>query len=400
MGRWRERLVWLGLAAAVVAALAYGFWPRPIDVDLASVARGDLLVEVSEDGKTRVREKFVVSAPVTGQLLRLNLHSGDSIEQGKTVLAVIQPNDPALLDAREMAEAEGRVHAASAAEKQAETQLDRATEAHGLAIHDLTRARQVKESRAITREQFDQAEHKERLAEAEVRAAEFAVKVASFELAVAEAALIRAKPFSGDPTVNGQFLILAPVNGRVLRVFRESAGPVASGTQLLEVGDLTNLELEVDVLSSDAVGIRPGATARIEHWGGGQPLSARVRLVEPAAFLKISALGVEEQRVNVIADFTAPLDQRPTLGDAYRVEARIQVSRVENVAKVPAGALFRRQGDWHVFEVQNGRARLRPVTIGLTNGLETEIRSGLEVGGAVVIYPTDRIQDGTAVQAR
>jgi HlyD family secretion protein len=236
----------------------------------------------------------------------------------------------------------------------------------------------------------------------ECRAAQFAVRMAEYELENSKAVLAcRNKRSTGEPCT--RFSVLTPITDyghRVFRVFQESERSVAVGTQLLEVGDPTALELEIDVLSPDAVKVRPGARMILEHWGGQRPLEAQVRLVEPSGFLKISALGVEEQRVNVIGDLVSPLAERPTLGDAYRVDARIVVWEQDDVLKVPAGALFRHGDDWAVYVISAGTAKLRIVDAGANSGLEREIRSGLEEGETVLVHPSDRIHDGASVAPR
>lgn len=396
--KWLRKVPLVLVVVAVVAWLVYGFWPQPEDVDVAAVQRGSLLVTVNEDGKTRIREKYVVSAPVSGKLLRQELRAGDLVRQGKTVLALIEPSDPSLLDARATAEAKARVRADEASQAQSQAGLSRAKESYELAKSEYERAESLIQRGAITQAEFDRHQQQERIAEADVRAAEFARKVADFELQLAQAALIRTRG-SAVPGSKSTMTILAPVSGRVLRVFQESAGVVTRSTRLIEVGDPLDLEMQIDVLSTDAVRIRPGAKVLVEHWGGDQTLTGSVRVVEPAGFLKISALGVEEQRVNVIADFLDPLEKRETLGDGYRVEARIVVDEAKDTLLVPAGVLFRDGEDWCVFQVVDGRARLRRVETGRSNGRKTEIVQGLEADDVVILHPSDEVSDGVGVKA-
>jgi HlyD family secretion protein len=396
-----RRTVWpFVVGLTLVGALVYAFLPAPVDVDVATVTRGLLRVTVDQEGKTRIKEKYVVSAPLAGRLVRVAIHAGDAVTAGKTVLTAIEPTDPALLDTRARAEAEARVKAAEASRKRALATVEREKEAAAMAKHDYDRARTLLPARGIAQEEVDRAEHKERVAQEELRAAQFAVLIAEFELEQARAALVRTQPREGSDPDAWRFDIRSPINGTVLRVFQESATVVTSGTRLLELGDPVDLECEIDVLSTDAVKIVSGAPVLLEHWGGEQPLLARVRVVEPAAFMKVSALGVEEQRVWVIADFIDPPATRQTLGDGYRVEARIVVWERDNVLKVPAGALFRHEGAWAVFAVERGRARLRAVRVGKSNGLETEMLDGLQVGDLVILYPSDRIRDGMGVVSR
>lgn len=383
---------------ALLGGLVYGFWPVPIRVDAARVERGAMRVTVDEDGKTRIRQKYVISAPVAGKLYRIELEEGDPVKTGATVLARIDPGDPALLDPRAQAEAVARVRTAEAAHRQAEASLERASEALELATHEYARARELIKTNATPQAKFDEAEHRERIARADVRSAEFALTVAAFEIELAKAGLISTQSKSTGSGQPETLTIAAPVDGVVLRVLQENAGVVSPGTPLLEIGDPRDLEMEIDVLSTDAVRIRPGGMVFVEHWGGDTRLEGRVRLVEPSAFLKISALGVEEQRVNVIADFTTPFDARNTLGDGYRVEARIVVDEAPDVLIVPSGALFRDREAWNVFRVVNRRAKQQLVQTRRNTGLQTEIVDGLHEGDVVILHPTDKIRDGSRVR--
>jgi HlyD family secretion protein len=382
-----------------VAAVVYALWPEAVPADFGRVTRGPLEVVVEEEGKTRIRERYIVSAPLAGRMKRITLKAGDPVAIGQTLLATIEPGDPALLDTRSLAEAEARVKAASATLEQTGPNLEQARVSLEFAQSQLKRIRQQIERKVSTQEDLERVEMLVRTRTEELRAAQFAQQIAQFELELARAALPR---YSGVDSIASEWKIdiRSPINGRVLRVLHESAGIVTPGTDLLELGDPTDLEIEVDVLSSDAVKIQPGARAHLVHWGRDEPLEGRVRLVEPAAFTKISALGVEEQRVNVILDFADDAAKRQPLGDAYRVEARIVVWHGEAVLKVPGSALFRHEEQWSVFEVVNGVARLRRVEIGHRNDVEAEILSGLKENATVILHPSDRIVDGTRVEAR
>jgi HlyD family secretion protein len=398
--RFRRLLLQMAVGVFAGALLAYSFWPRPVEVDVAQASRGSLRVTVDEDGKTRIKERYVVSAPLAGRLQRIGLRPGAPVLAGQTLLAVIEPGDPALLDDRSRAEAEARVKAAEAGRKQAVSKLERSRVAYNLAIRELQRIRQMAIGRETTYQELEAAEHRERMAQEDMKAAQFAQQIADFELDLARAALKRSNPSSPGDADGWRFEVRAPISGRVLRVFQESSVIVTPGKELLEVGDPRDLEVEIDVLSSDAVKIAPGAKVFLEHWGGDKPLSGQVRLVEPSGFMKRSALGVEEQRVNVIIDFVDPPEKRSRLGDAYRVEARIVIWSANDVLKVPSGCLFRRGNDWAVFAVQDGSAQLRRVTVGRNNALETEITSGLEDGAVVILHPGDKIQPGIRVVPR
>ena len=386
MQRFRKLLWPMVAALAVVGLLIYAFLPARVEVDAARVERGSLLVTVDREGKTRLRERYVVSAPLTGRVQRIELHPGDRVEEGKTVLAIIEPGDPALLDPRARAEAEARVRAAEEASMLAGTNLNQArTEAE--------RARRLGVGRTIPQEELERADHKE-------RTASFALRIAKYELELARAAFQRVQPRSPGENDSTRLEIRSPISGCVLEVYQESSRALSVGTELLKVGDRTDLECVIDVLSADAVKIARGAKVYLEHWGGEQPLLGRVRLVEPGAFMKVSALGVEEQRVNVLVDFTEPRAKWEALGDGYRVEARIVVWEGESVLKAPAGAFFRHGDTWAVFRSAKGRARLTPVKLGHTNGMETQILDGLDEGDAVILHPSDRIKNGVAVAPR
>lgn len=394
-----RNLGWLIPTLIVIGLLAYAFRPVPAPVDTATAERGPLVVTVSAEGKTRIRERYVVSAPLAGHLLRVRLRAGDEVVHGQTILVTLEPGDPALLDARARAEIEARVKATGAAAQQSTAGLQRARSALDLARKQAQRARELRARGTVSADEADAVEARERMVLDEVRAAEFAVRVTEFEHELAKAARVRLQPHltaEGEPE---RFEIRSPISGLVLRVFQESAGLVAGGTRLLELGDARDLEMEIDVLSTDAVRIRPGARVIVDHWGGPAPLAGRVRLVEPAGFLKVSALGVEEQRVNIIADFTDPPELRKPLGDAYRVEARIVISEGEAL-RVPSGAVFRSGSGWACFAVRDGRAVLTPVTVGRTNGLETEVLIGLAEGDTVALHPSDRVRDGSRVAPR
>jgi HlyD family secretion protein len=394
----RGGLVLVGLA--VLALLVLAFRPAAVPAETARVARGPMRVTVDHEGRTRIRERYVVSAPLAGQLGRVTLKPGARVEQDKTPLAVIEPTDPALLDERARAQAEARVKSAESQRHQAKANLVRAQAAAELTQRDLARARESAATNSIAPQDLDAAVLREQMAAGELRAAQFAVQTATFDENQAKAALLRTRPRSpGDPE-QWRFEIPSPITGKVLRVFQESAAVVAPGTRLLELGDPTDLEVEIDLLSTDAVKVRPGMRVLLEHWGGEGSLNARVRLVEPAGFLKVSALGVEEQRVWVIADLTDPREKWQALGDAYRVEARVLIWEENDVMKVPAGALFRRGGEWAVFRLANGRAELRLVRIGRMNGLEAQVLEGLTEGDEVIVHPSDRIADGTRVEGR
>ena len=386
----------------LIALIVLGLWPRAISVEVAGVRRGTLVVTVDEEGMTRVRNRYVVFAPVAGQLQRIDWKAGADVVAGRTVLAVLEASGADFLDTRSQAQAEARVRASEAAREASLALRDRADAAASTFAADLERARALREQNVLSAQEFDTAALRANSAAQEARAAEFGFKVSDYELQQARALLGRGlSPSVKGPSVTSiePLVITSPVNGKILRVFQESARVVPGGFPLMEIGDPTDLEVRIEVLSRDGVGIQPGARVLLEQWGGPQPLTARVRLVEPSAFTKISALGVEEQRVYVVADFVDPIERRPTLGDSYRVEARVVTWENPDTLRAPAGALFQRRGEWLAFVVEGERAVLRRVTVGRNNGIEMEVLGGLKEGQLVVVYPGDKVTDGTRVTA-
>ena len=392
----RRRKGWRWIAGVLLVALIVaGMWPAALPVETAKVTRGDLIATVNEEGVTQVRHRYIVSSPAAGQLRRIDLKPGATVIAGETVLAVLEPAGGDILDRRSRAQAEARVRATQSQVDQAEAQRARAAAALNLAQSKATRQRSLAKQQLVSQQGLDIAINQEATAAQEDRASTFALQVARYELEQAQAVLDRGDA-SGD-TADALMEIKSPVSGRVLRVMQESSRVVTSGMPILEVGDSTDLEVRVEVLSRDGVAIEPGARVWLEQWGGDFDLEARVRWVEPAAFTKVSALGVEEQRVNVLADLTTPPNQRANLGDGYRVEARIEKARRDNVIQVPAGALFQDEQTWSTFVLNGTTVEKRTVQPGLSNGLQTEILAGLESNDTVVLYPGDRIEDGSRV---
>lgn len=384
-------LAGLGL---VLLLLALALWPETQPVDLAAVSRGPLRVTVDEEGETRVRDRFVVTAPVAGRVQRIELEPGDPVRARDTVLATFLPADPVPLDARSRAEAQAAVAAAASSEERARAERDRAAAALALARSELARARALAAERVVAPQALESREAEARLAEEGLKAAISAVAAAAHTL---EMARVRVSP----PAVGGRAITLrSPIDGVVLKRHRESESVVAAGEPLLDVGDPARLEVVSDLLSTDAVRVPPGAPVLVEQWGGDKALSGRVRRVEPSGFMKVSALGVEEQRVNVVIDLEEPAEAWRRLGDGYRVEVKIVVWEKADAVTVPTSALFRRGDAWAVFVEEGGRARLREVAVGPMNGQAGEVRSGLTPGERVVVHPGDTLRDGVRVEAR
>lgn len=381
--RTRKLLPYAG-AVLLVALIVAGLWPKPVPVELARVTRGPLRATVNEEGKTRIKQRYVISAPVSGQLRRIDFKAGAEIKPGQTV-AIIDPGLPTLLDARSRTTAEARRDAAAA-------NLEKARRAQAFNASELKRFEKLAESKTVSPQELENARFRDAAATQEEQAAAGALRQAEAELSGA---------FSAAGDTNAACVpqeIKAPAGSRVLRVFEENARMVAAGTPLLETGDPTDLEVVVEVLSRDGAIIQPGAKVELEQWGGGEPLIGRVRLVEPAAFTKVSALGVEEQRVNVIADLLTPPDQRRSVGDNFRVDARIITWEATDALKAPAGSLFRRGEQWAAFVVGDGRARLRTVQAGRSSGTETQVLEGVKEGETVIQYPGGRVHDGERVK--
>lgn len=388
-----------GLIVVVVgllAALAWGFWPRAEPVEMATVARRPLAITVEEEARTRVKERYVIHAPVAGFLRRIDLDVGDATPKD-AVIASLDPTLPAVLDPRSRAEAEARVAALRAELERRESGLRQAEVEAELAVSEFARIAGLLERRLVSQRDFDAAQADLRAREAARRGAESAVQVGRYDLEAARAALRYTAASDGGKPV-GSVYLHSPIEGRVLKLHQESAGVVVAGQPLLEVGDPGDLEVESEVLSRDAVRIEPGARVLLERWGGDAVLEGVVRVVEPYGFTKISALGVEEQRVRVIVDLISPPEAWRRLGDGYRVEASFVVWERDDALTVPSSAVFRHDGRAAVFVVERGRARLRAIAAGQAGGLWTEVTDGLAADETVIVHPGDTIADGVRVR--
>lgn len=388
----RIRLVIAVLVLAAIVTVA--MWPEAVTVDVATATTAPMLVSIDEDGETRVRQRFVISAPVAGRVDRIELEPGDRVARDTTVLVRIAPVQSSLLDPRTRAELNAAVEGARAAVGQAQAERQRANAGLERARSSAARQQALFEGGAIPRDTLEAAQTEVQTLEEALRAAGFAVQGAEYQLHVARARL--QAPQSGGSAVE----VRAPIDGVVLKRFRESAAVAAPGEPLLEIGDPDQLEIVADLLSTDAVRVTAGAEVLIEQWGGGHTLVGRVRRVEPSGFMKVSALGVEEQRVNVIIDFEDPAAAGRALGDGYRVEVQVVTWRDANALTVPVGCLFRQDEGWAVFVVDDGVARLQPVDLGQRNQRVGQILGGLSAGQTLVLHPPDTLADGMRVTVR
>ncbi|MCG8359771.1 MAG: HlyD family efflux transporter periplasmic adaptor subunit [Kiloniellales bacterium] len=398
--RWRRLAFWGLLGLALVVALGFVLRPQPIAVDLITAARGPLVVTVNEEGETRVKDVFVLSAPIMGRSRRIDLEVGDPVAAGETEVAWIEPIDPDFLDIRSEAQAEANVAAAEAARRLAVAEVERAEAELEFARSELERARVLVARQHVSERALDDAERDHRTKTAALASNIAALRMRESELERARSELLSPAQATRNLDDCDCVTLKAPVSGRILKVVHESEGVVQPGQALLEIGDPADLEIVSDLLSEDAVKVSAGQRVMIEQWGGPHVLNGVVERVEPFGFMKVSALGIEEQRVNVIVDFTDPLEQRARLGHGYRVELRIVLWESEDVLRVPLTALFRNGDDWALFVANDGRVERRRVTLGQRNGLEAEILEGLSPGESVVVHPSDKVVDGARIAPR
>lgn len=390
-----RRIIWIVVALAVVGAAVWALWPRPVEVETATVERRSLQIAVEEEGTSRIREVFTISAPVAGELNRMTLHAGDPVVAGETVLASIRPAGPGLLDERSRRMAEAAVDAAQAGVTLAETQIAQAETQLRFAESELERSTALAERGLIPESTLERATLEVSVARTNLQTALATLEVRRRELESARAALIVGAD-GGTASEACCVEVRAPISGRVMRVVTESEQVVQPGTPLMELGDPSDLEIVVDLLSRDAVRVELGASATIEGWGG-PVLKAKVERIDPAAVTKVSALGIEEQRTTVVLSLLDPPEVWARLGHGYRVVARILLWEGRDLVTVPMSAVFRQGEDWTVFVVADGRAELRTVELGERSADYAEVRSGLTEGEAVIIHPSDTITGGTAV---
>ena len=395
MKRILNILVLIIIGGVVVGLLTLWLRPRPTRVDGAKATRGALQVTVDGEGKTRVRDRYVIASPVGGRLRRIDLRRGDAVEHGQ-VIAQIDPIPLAPLDPRQRAEAIGRVNAAEDAKREIDRIIDLHKAAYDQARRELQRCEILVRSGDISRQEVERAQTAVATALREYEAAKSRSESAAHEVEIARAALI-AVDRAGRSNSMAPVKVQAPTRGKVLRMLEESERVITAGTPLVELSNPSKLEVVIELLSTDAVKVSPGALVLVEDWGGPTALEARVRLIEPSAFTKVSALGIEEQRVNVVADL---IETSAVLGDGYRVEGRIVVWETENALRVPVSALFRRGENWSLFVVKNGVARLHDVEVGQRTPFQAEIKSGLEEGAEVIVHPSNQITDGASVEVQ
>lgn len=394
----KRKLLFITIGLLFIGLLVWALMPSPVEVETASVTEGRFERSVQEDGRTRLRERFVVSMPQTGRLARIELKQGDSIVQG-AVVATMWPTAPQLLDERARAEQMARIEALKAMTVRANVNIQKAQSSLAQARADFKRSEMLTQQGFISANQNESVALNVNLRERDLQSAQQDARAAGYELAQASAAL---KNFSPSPQGREQaaYKIAAPVAGRVLKILQASEGVVMAGTPLLEIGDPAQLEVVVDILTQDAAQIQPGTPVQLANWGGPTVLTGKVRLVEPAAFTKISALGVEEQRVNSIIDITTPAQQWATLGDGFKVDVRVLVQVVEKAVKVPVSAIFPIGAKSALFVIQQDHARLREIEVAARNGAEAWIKSDLPVGTLVIVYPDRKLKDGDAVKPR
>lgn len=393
----RKHPVIISITVLIVALLIWGFWPQPVFIEAIEAKRAPLTITIEEEGRSRVVDRYIISAPIDGVACRQQLDVGDEVTQGQVLLG-ITPLESQVLDPRSRAQTKAQVAAADSALHAAEQQAEAAEASAKLAVIEHERLKPLVEKGVISTDAYDKTATQVQTTAAAQRSADFQVEVARYELQAATTVLEYTAADRGEPAE--RLPVVSPIDGRVLKVTRECEGPVRTGDLLLEVGDPTVLEVEVDVLSADAVKIKPGMKVLFERWGGEAPLEGIVRIIEPVGFLKISALGVEEQRVWIISDFTSPAEQWQRVGDGYRVEAKFILWHEDDVLQVPASSLFRYKDGWAVFAVENNHAKRRVVKVGQRNGLTAQILEGINEGEQVVNHPSDDVEDSRRVKQR
>jgi len=396
----KRLIIWGSVSLFVLFGFLVTFWPRGVPVDLEPVVRGPMMLTVGDEGETRVVDVFVVSAPVNGRLRRIEAEPGDVVDAGGTIVAEIEPTESQLLDPRTAAEAEAQLSAAESAASLARAEVERTEAELKFAESELRRSRELQAKGTISARDLESAERAYDTSRAELGVAQANMQVRQYELERVRAQLMSPAEMAERRQICDCIDIHSPVDRRVLRVMRESEGFVQAGEGLVEIGNPDRLEVVVDLLSTDAVRVRPGNAALIENWGGDDALKARVRRVEPFGFTKVSALGIEEQRVNVVLDIVSPHTEWEALGHGYQVDVRVVLWEDADALKVPLTALFREGADWAIFVDEGGKARRRIVEVGNTTSNSAEILSGLTEGERIVVYPGEGVDDGVRISSR
>ena len=396
----RRILLWLVILALLAGGLLIAFRPVVIEVDLSGVNTGSLLVAVSEEGETRIRDVYTVSAPITGRMLRIESEVGDEVVAAQSLIAQIEPTDPEFLDIRSEEEARAAVKTAEASLKLAQAQLAEAESEFEFAALEVERANKLSDAKVMSKREVDEAQRNYKSKRAIVNTAKARLVARQHELAQARAHLVSPADLQNADRECDCVTVLAPVSGNILQILEESEAVVERGTPLVEIGNPRELEIVVDFLSSDAVKIQPGQRVIIKRWGGAKDLQGKVRNIEPFGFTKTSALGIDEQRVNVIVDIVSPPERWQRLGHGYQVDVDVVLWEQESILKIPLTALFRNGDSWAVFVSEAGIARLSEIELGRRNGLEAEIKSGLKNGDLIVLHPSDRIREGVRIRKR
>jgi HlyD family secretion protein len=398
--KYSRLFLWSVIVVLVTLSLIYLFWPRAVIIDMAELSAGKLQVTIADEAKTRVHDIYVLSAPVTGHLRRIDAEVGDAVTRSSTVVAQIEPISPSFLDPRSEAQAKADIQTADSALTLAQAEVNQAHAELDFAISELRRMRELRVQNSVSERELDNAERAYK-----TRRAALATAQAGFQMRVYELernkALLLSPSTSQEARGNCECIdITTPVNGRILKILNKNEGVVSAGTPLLEIGDPQDLEIVVELLSFDAVKVQPGQRVLIKNWGGTKPLEGRVNHIEPIGFLKISALGIEEQRVNVIVDLQSNFKRWARLGHGYQVDVEIVLWEGEKILNLPLTALFREKQDWAVFAIEDDIVQKRLVKIGQRNGFNAQILSGMQEGDWFVLHPNDQISDGVKVASR
>lgn len=395
----------LKIASAVGALglLVFAFMPERLKVDIVAVTKGDLLITLEGEGKTRIHDIYVVSAPIDGRITRIESEPGDIVTAGKTIIANMYPANPQFLDKRSETQARADVDGAKAALALANARVKQARAQLEYDIADYKRTQVLYQQKTVSQAHLERSELRLKTLRAELETSQSNQQVMQSRLESAQARLLKPEENTqaqDEQNEHCQICIHSPVDGRVLRILHKSESIVPVGTALVEIGDTADLEVKIEMLSTNAVRVKVGDQALIKRWGGSEDIRAQVRIIEPSGFTKVSALGVEEQRVNVILSFTDPIEKWQALGDSFRVEAAIIIDHADDVIKVPLSAIFRQNEIWSVFKVVDGTVELQAVTVGRRNDRFAEIQQGLEMGDQIITHPGNNVEDGVNVEPR